>query len=75
MDLCNGFILSPLFDKLFDRGLITFSNKSEILISKKLSIYNSKRIGIYNKQKVRGLFMSAKKQEYLEYHQDNIFCK
>lgn len=75
MDIDNGFILSSLFDTLFDVGLITFSSKSEILISKELSSYNLKKIDIHNKQKVKNLPISIKKQEYLEYHGDKIFLK
>lgn len=36
----NGLLLSPLYDKLFDIGLITFDDNMKILISNKLSCEN-----------------------------------
>lgn len=47
LDINNGFLLSPLFDKLFDKavGLITFTPNKEILISHKLSKENIARLG------------------------------
>lgn len=48
----NGLLLSPLFDKLFDKniGLITFTLSKEILISRFLSRENIKRLNVSNKQ-------------------------
>ena len=37
IDPNNGFILSPLYDKLFDRGYITFSDDKRVSISNWLS--------------------------------------
>ena len=48
----NGLLLSPLFDKLFDKniGLITFTPEKRILISKKISEENIVRLNIANNQ-------------------------
>ena len=35
-DVNNGLLLSPLYDALFDKGLISFNDNGEILISKEL---------------------------------------
>ena len=37
LDLNNVFLFSPLYDKLFDRGLISFEDKKYLLISSDLS--------------------------------------
>ena len=46
----NGLLLSPLFDKLFDKniGLITFTPEKRILISNKISEENIVRLNIKN---------------------------
>jgi putative restriction endonuclease len=48
----NGILLSPLFDKLFDKGigLITFTLDKKILISNKLSKENIARLSISQSQ-------------------------
>ncbi len=74
MDTNNGLILSVLFDKLFDRGLITFSLDKEIKISNSLSSDNIKRIGIENNQIVDKLTIKNK-QKYLDYHHHKVFLK
>ncbi len=70
----NGFLLSPLYDKLFDKsiGLITFTSKKEILISKKLSNENRARLGINNRDYIAELPVEGR-EEFLEYHRKYIF--
>ena len=34
LDIHNGFLFSPTFDRLFDRGIISFSNDKQLLVSK-----------------------------------------
>ena len=50
IDPNNGFILSPLYDKLFDRGYITFSDDKRVSISNWLSRQVKERIGIKDNQ-------------------------
>lgn len=74
LDIKNGFLLSPLFDKLFDKsvGLITFTPQKEILISNKLSKENIQRLGIVHRQIIEDLPVSGR-EEFLEYHKKYIF--
>lgn len=74
LDVNNGFLLSPLFDKLFDKsiGLITFTPQKEILISNKLSKENIQRLGITHRQIIEDLPVSGR-EEFLEYHRKYIF--
>ena len=66
----NGLMLSPHVDKLFDRGLISFSNGGKIIVSKTLSpatldkwhIDKSKNVGKFSR--LQGAF--------LEYHRDVV---
>ena len=74
LDINNGFLLSPLFDKLFDKsvGLITFTSEKEILISNKLSKENIQRLGIKHRQIINDLPLNGR-EEFLEYHRKYIF--
>ena len=76
LDSKNGLLLSPLFDKLFDKnvGLITFTPQKEILISKKLSAKNIKLLNISNRQVFDDLPIDGR-ENFLEYHRKYIFEK
>jgi len=70
----NGFLLSPLYDKLFDKGigLITFTDEKEILISKKLSTENQARLSVNNGDYISDLPINGR-EEFLDYHRKYIF--
>ncbi|MCK9272440.1 HNH endonuclease [Candidatus Gracilibacteria bacterium] len=74
INIKNGLLLSPLFDKLFDRGigLITFTLDKKILISNRLSKENMIRLKIENNQIFPDLQINGR-EEFLEYHRKNIF--
>ena len=57
IDPNNGFILSPLYDKLFDRGYITFSDDKRVSISNWLSRQVKDRIGIKENQMFQFLLL------------------
>ena len=42
----NGLCLSPAYDRLFDIGLISFSQKGQLRISSQLGVQNAKRLYI-----------------------------
>ena len=70
----NGFLLSPLYDKLFDKGigLITFTPEKKILISKRLSSDNRARLRVNNGDYIPDLPINGR-EEFLEYHRKYIF--
>lgn len=70
----NGFLLSPLYDKLFDKGigLITFTPEKEILISKRLSSENRIRLQVKHRDIIENLPISGR-EDFLEYHRKYIF--
>ncbi len=70
----NGFLLSMLYDKLFDTGLITFKTNGHIAISSKLSEHDKSIIDI----DVMCKYLSdipAELKYNIEYHNDCIFLK
>ena len=73
IDPNNGFILSPLYDKLFDRGYITFSDDKRVSISNWLSRQVKERIGIKEKQLFQFLPMNDARAKYLDYHRETVF--
>ncbi len=68
----NGFLLSPLYDKLFDVGLITFNEKGNIICSKELDNNNIDLLDI-DRNKKYNLRTSAVLLENLRYHQTFVF--
>lgn len=72
-DPSNGFLLSPLYDKLFDKGYITFDNDGKIRISDWLSEENKKRISFKYNQDELQISGNTVLQGYLKYHRENIF--
>ena len=69
----NGFMFTPTYDKLFDRGFISFSDDRTLIVSPWLSPMNQKRLNIYNGKKIPLLPLTPKRIEYLVFHQNNIF--
>ena len=67
----NGLMLSPLYDKLFDKGYISFKENGELLISDWLSPQNRSRISF--EYSPEDLFLNEQRKEYLEYHRVNVF--
>lgn len=77
LDSQNGFIFSPLWDKLFDRGFISFDDQGRLLISSKLSTRTARLMGLVpgtlcRKLPIHGI-ENAKRLQYLKYHQTNVF--
>ena len=68
----NGLLLSPLYDKLFDIGLITFSEDGQIICSKELENKNIDLLKIERNKKY-DLKTSEVFIENLKYHQNVVF--
>lgn len=73
LDPKNGFMLSPLYDKLFDRGLMTFSEDRRIIISHWISPANKKRLGVQDGQFVQMLPLDDARAEYMVFHRSSVF--
>lgn len=70
LDPFNGLALSPVYDKAFDAGLITFENMGQIRVSP-LLLLNAPLLGITGRERIIGL--SPRHFPYLEYHRSECF--
>lgn len=67
----NGLMLSPLFDKLFDKGYISFEDDGQLMVSDWLSLDNKSRIDLnFN---VCDLHLTNERKKYLDYHRKHVF--
>lgn len=75
----NGLCLNSLYDKAFDKGLITLGNNYEVILSKKLSELNNNFIRAnfkkINGQKIQLPTKFLPNKTFLKYHNDNIFIQ
>lgn len=71
LDGCNGFLLSPNADRLFDRGFISFTDDGSIMVSSRIEKDLCMQMGIQIDKNV-GKF-NRKQMEYLDYHRKNVF--
>lgn len=68
----NGFMFTPTFDLLFDRGFITFTDDKKMIISPWLSKMTLSRLNIApNKQYL--MLPTKGREHYLDYHRTEIF--
>lgn len=68
----NGLLLTPTFDRLFDRGLITFSDNGRIYFSSQLSSSVIEKLHISDGDSF-DLKLSSELKQNLQYHQDVVF--
>lgn len=74
----NGLCLNSLYDKAFDRGFITISDKYEIIVSNKIrDVCNGESVDkFFNVLKGHKIILPEKflpQKEYLQYHNDCIY--
>lgn len=70
----NGLLLSPTFDKLFDYGLITFTNAGKVFVSSQIPQSDINKLNL-TRDLYYDLKATQKTYEYLDYHRDMIFLK
>ncbi len=68
---CNGLLLAPHIDHLFDKGLISFSDGGELLVCPKVPKDILDAWGIAESQNV-GSF-NVQQKLFLAYHRDSVF--
>lgn len=73
IDHKNGFMLSPLYDKLFDRGFMTFTEDRKIVLSNWISPANKRRLGIVDGQFIQMLPLDEERQSYMNFHRTSVF--
>lgn len=67
----NGILFTPTYDKLFDKGLISFNNDKSLIISPKLSFQDQKLLNIVDKMDIPAFPVSGREM-FLEYHRKKI---
>ena len=66
VDPQNGILLSPTYNALFDRHLITFDSKGKIELSPLIEAKAFGKIGVTGEEKITSL--TVYNQNYLEKH-------
>lgn len=65
-DVNNGILLSPTYDALFDKHLISFENSGKIILSSSIETQAYEKIGVTGLEKIRNF--SQHNFDYLENH-------
>ncbi len=69
----NGFMLSPLYDKLFDQGFISFDSNKCMMVSNWISPNNQIQCKIKEGQFIQLLPLDEQRESYLQYHRKFVF--
>ncbi|MBM6616984.1 HNH endonuclease [Bacillus suaedaesalsae] len=73
LDGYNGLLLSPTYDVLFDRGMISFENNGKLLVSPLLSVDTREKLNLGEGQFYHIANAHGFRNQYLEYHRRFIF--
>lgn len=69
----NGFIFSPLYDKLFDKGFLTFTDEKRAVFSPWLREYDLRCFELKQNSLVQLLPLDEDRLKYLRYHREHVF--
>ena len=72
IDPFNGFMFTPTFDYLFDRGFLSFTEDKKTKLSPFLSNMTYSKLGISDNKIIYSLPIEGR-EEYLKYHRAEIF--
>lgn len=67
LDVDNGLLLSPTYDSLFDKNIITFDDAGKIILGKSFSKEQFAKLRVTGKEKIQQ-DLSSGNTEYLERH-------
>jgi 5-methylcytosine-specific restriction protein A len=70
LDVHNGILLSPTYDALFDKHLISFENNGKIILSDSIETDAYKKIGVTGSEVIKG--MTSYNHIYLEKHRSEF---
>ncbi|MGS0748440.1 HNH endonuclease [Halpernia sp. GG3] len=68
----NGILLTPTYDKLFDRGYISFTDDKRLLVSTILSKENRQKLNLINDTLYPSLPIDGR-QQFLNFHRNEIY--
>lgn len=72
---CNGLLLTPSIDHLFDRGFISFSDEGEVLVSPVADSESLSRMGVASDRPLLAGQFNSDQRDFLDYHRRQIFLK
>ncbi len=72
IDPYNGFMFTPTFDYLFDRGYLSFDDDKRVKLSPFLSKMTYAKLGISDGKIIQHLPINGR-EKYLKYHRKEIF--
>ncbi|WP_169445406.1 HNH endonuclease [Paenibacillus terrigena] len=70
LDKFNGLLLCPNHDKLFDQGLITFTDDGKVIISNLLTPKTKNTLGL---TEYLCIYLDEAHKKYLSWHRENCF--
>lgn len=70
LDVDNGILLSPTYDALFDRHLITFNDKGKVVLSDQILKDAFLKIGVTGRERLQRIHDGNK--HYLRMHQEEF---
>ncbi|NEU30589.1 hypothetical protein GN156_07295 [bacterium LRH843] len=73
LDGYNGLLLTPTYDVLFDRGLISFMDDGTLMISSLVSKEIIKKLNLAPGRNYYLANESDKRSPYLKYHREHVF--
>lgn len=73
LDKFNGLLLTPNYDKLFDKALISFDDEGKILISQSLKDEDLKLLGVSKDASIRKDKLTDKHLHYLSKHREIFY--
>jgi predicted restriction endonuclease len=71
VDPHNGLLLLPQYDRLFDRGYVSFDADGRLLVSGVLGREQLARLGVRESDRLR--YVRDEHQPFLEYHRRRVF--
>ena len=75
LDPANGVLLSPLYDRLFDKGYISFDDSLRVIVTKQMPLLSSYLRSVLSQLEGKQARLPSKyaiNAEYLAYHRENI---
>lgn len=75
LDGYNGLLLTPTYDVLFDRGLISFTDDGGLMVSPLVSKEVIAKLNLVFGEKYPISNDHGKRSQYLEFHRENVFKK
>ncbi|MEA3314936.1 MAG: HNH endonuclease [Campylobacterota bacterium] len=74
LDIKNGFMFTPTYDLLFDKGYISFKDDKSLIVSEALDKHTINSLNLIKNSIVKLLPINGR-EFYLEYHRDIVFKK